>query len=90
MKQSNESYNKILKEFKSLYNDIKEGKLILKKGAHLTKENLEMLDVYGMRKSNNTSFNDMNDNEIENNMNYTQNEVDNGEIQEDEEKWCPS
>ena len=86
--KKNNEFNKLLKEYKKIYENIRNGQLVLKKGVQLTRENIEAIDKYGMRGSNNTSFDGINedvdyanvsDNENEEGENDNDNEENNGE-----------
>ena len=57
----NHENNKLVKDYKKIYEDIKAGKLVLKKGAILTQANIQAMDKWGMRGSNNTSFDEINE-----------------------------
>ena len=59
--KKNSEFNKLVKEYKEIYEDIKNGKLVLKKGATLTQGNIQTMDKYGMRGSNNESFDGINE-----------------------------
>ena len=54
--------NKLIKEFKNIYSNIQNGTLTLKEGEHLTQENILAMDKWGMRGSNNTSFDGISEN----------------------------
>jgi len=70
-KKKNKEFNILLREYKRIYNDIKNGKLYLKKGAQLTEKNIQAMHKYGMDESENTSFNG---NDDVDNMNYSEDE----------------
>ena len=72
----------MLREYKRIYNDIKNGKLYLKKGAQLTEKNIQAMHKYGMDESDNTSFNG---NDDVDNINYSEDE-DNEKIEEEEDE----
>ena len=57
--------NKYLKKYRNIYGNIKNGNLILKKGAQLTQDNIICLDIYGKGEEGNTSFEEA-DNENDN------------------------
>jgi hypothetical protein len=61
LNQKNNDYNRLLKEFKNIYSNIQNGTLTLKEGEHLTQENILAMDKWGMRGSNNTSFDEINE-----------------------------
>lgn len=80
-KKKNKEFNILLREYKRIYNDIKNGKLYLKKGAQLNEKNIQAMHKYGMDESDNTSFNG---NDDVDNINYSEDE-DNEKIEEDED-----
>ena len=61
LNKKNNDYNRLLKEFKNIYSNIQNGTLTLKEGEHLTQENILAMDKWGMRGSNNTSFDEINE-----------------------------
>ena len=81
-KKKNKEFNILLREYKRIYNDIKNGKLYLKKGAQLNEKNIQAMHKYGMDESDNTSFNG---NDDVDNINYSEDE-DNEKIEEDEDE----
>ena len=81
-KKKNKEFNILLREYKRIYNDIKNGKLYLKKGAQLNEKNIQTMHKYGMDESDNTSFNG---NDDVDNINYSEDE-DNEKIEEDEDE----
>ena len=80
-KKKNKEFNILLREYKRIYNDIKNGKLYLKKGAQLNEKNIQTMHKYGMDESDNTSFNG---NDDVDNIKYSEDE-DNEKIEEDED-----
>ena len=70
-KKKNKEFNILLREYKRIYNDIKNGKLYLKKGAQLNEKNIQAMHKYGMDESDNTSFNG---NDDVDNINYSEDE----------------
>ena len=81
-KKKNKEFNILLREYKRIYDDIKNGKLYLKKGAQLTEKNIQAMHKYGMNESDNTSFNG---NDDVDNINYSEDE-DNEKIEKDEDE----
>jgi hypothetical protein len=81
-KKKNKEFNILLSEYKRIYNDIKNGKLYLKKGAQLNEKNIQIMQKYGMDESDNTSFNG---NDDVDNINYSEDE-DNEKIEEEEDE----
>ena len=81
-KKKNKEFNILLREYKRIYNDIKNGKLYLNKGAQLNEKNIQAMHKYGMDESDNTSFNGNDDID---NINYSEDE-DNEKIEEDEDE----
>ena len=80
-KKKNKEFNILLREYKRIYNDIKNGKLYLKKGAQLNEKNIQIMHKYGMDESDNESFNG---NDDVDNINYSEDE-DNEKREEDED-----
>jgi hypothetical protein len=80
-KKKNKEFNILLSEYKRIYNDIKNGKLYLKKGAQLNEKNIQIMQKYGMDESDNESFNG---NDDVDNINYSEDE-DNEKREEDED-----
>ena len=80
-KKKNKEFNILLSEYKRIYNDIKNGKLYLKKGAQLNEKNIQIMQKYGMDESDNESFNGNDDFD---NINYSEDE-DNEKREEDED-----
>ena len=62
-KQKVIEYNQLLKKYRNFYDQIKKGKLFLKKGEQLTEDNILCMDKYGKKEEDSTIFNDINDNE---------------------------
>ena len=81
-KKKNKEFNILLSEYKRIYNDIKNGKLYLKKGAQLNEKNIQIMQKYGMDESDNESFNG---NDDVDNINYSEDE-DNEKIEEEEDE----
>ena len=98
--QKKSEYTKLLNNYKNIYEQIKKGNLMLKKGAQLTQDNILCMDKYGKNNGDNSSINDINDDfeqgkisdnfeESENNENIDENENENNnesinEYKEDE------
>ena len=80
-KKKNKEFNILLSEYKRIYNDIKNGKLYLKKGVQLNEKNIQIMQKYGMDESDNESFNG---NDDVDNINYSEDE-DNEKREEDED-----
>ena len=96
--QKKSEYTKLLNNYKNIYEQIKKGNLMLKKGAQLTQDNILCMDKYGKNNGDNSSINDINDDfeqgkisdnfeESENNENIDENENENNNesINEDKE-----
>ena len=52
-----------MKKYRNIYNEIKKGNLYLKKGEQLTQENILCMDKYGKKADDETTINDIDDNE---------------------------
>ena len=84
LNQKNNDYNRLLKEFKNIYSNIQNGTLTLKEGEHLTQENILAMDKWGMRGSNNTSFDEINEDVDYANISEYENEENNDKNNEEE------
>ncbi len=93
--QKKKENNILLDKYKKIYNDIKNGKLYLKKGAQLTQDNIIAMDIYGKKEGDNTtSFNEVNDYEdngkiseySDNNWINEENEIENENNEDNEEE----
>ena len=83
----NHENERLLKDYRKIYEEIKNGKLCLKKGAALTPANIQAMDKWGMRGSNNTSVDDINEDVDYANVSEYENEENeegNGEGNEEE------
>ena len=81
--KKNNEYNKLVNNYKKIYEDIRNGKLFLKKGAALTPANIQAMDKWGMRGSNNTSFDEINeDMDYANVSEYENEEIEDGNNEE--------
>ena len=95
-RQKNIEFNQLLKKYRNLYAQIKNGNLLLKKGEQLTQANIICMDKYGKREGDNSSFNDIDDGEdhgqisenyeeSENNENINDNENENENEEENDD-----
>ena len=80
----NYEYNQLCAIFKEIYEDIRNRKLFLKKGEMLTQANIEAMDKWGMRGSNNTSFDDIQSVDYANVSEYENEEIEDENNNENE------
>ena len=76
-------FNKLLKDYKKIYDQIRNGKLFLKQGVQLTQDNIDAMDKYGMRGSNNTSVDGINEDVDFANVSEYENEEEDDENEEE-------
>ena len=83
--KKNHDYNQLLEIYKEIYEEIRNGKLFLKKGEMLTQANIEAMDKWGMRGSNNTSFDEIQSVDYANVSEYENEEIEDDENNNDNE-----